>query len=114
MVGREYVAGWIKRGPSGVIGTNKADAMESVEQLLADLPAISAARDERDDAAATPGAVEAFLEAKGVSFVTFDDWLLLDKFETERGKQEGRPRIKVVQREEMLARVGLEPVDAPS
>ncbi len=114
VVDREYVAGWIKRGPSGVIGTNKADAMESVEQLLTDLPAISAARNERDDEAATPGAVEAFLEAKGVSFVTFDDWLLLDKFETERGKLEGRPRIKVVRREEMLVRVGLEPADAPS
>ena len=58
----EYVAGWIKRGPSGVIGTNKADAMESVKRLLEDVPSLKPVSDH----AASPKAVEEILAAKQV------------------------------------------------
>ena len=93
----EYVAGWIKRGPSGVIGTNKADATETVESLLADdLPRI-------DADAARPEAVTALLASRGVSFVSFRDWLALDRLELQRGEREGRPRVKIARLEEMLA-----------
>jgi ferredoxin--NADP+ reductase len=95
----EYVAGWIKRGPTGVIGTNKADAAESIKQLAADVDALNYVADD----AATPAAVDALLEARGAQVVRFADWLALDKFETERGQASGRPRVKVAKLEEMLA-----------
>lgn len=67
---REYVAGWIKRGPTGVVGTNKSDATETVRVLLADLGALDHDR---------PGQrIESLLEARGVPVVTYADWLNLD------------------------------------
>ncbi|MBB6097262.1 ferredoxin--NADP+ reductase [Deinobacterium chartae] len=94
----EYVAGWIKRGPSGVIGTNKACAVDTIKLLLADAPALPRVT----DADADPLAVDALLRARGVDYVSFDDWLELDRFETEVGSAQGRPRVKVSRREEML------------
>ena len=92
----EYVAGWIKRGPSGVIGTNKADAVETVESLLGDrLPEI-------DSAAARPEAVTELLRSRGVPYVDFDAWLELDRHELQLGEQQGRPRVKVTTRDRML------------
>ncbi|WP_433173844.1 FAD-dependent oxidoreductase [Actinoallomurus sp. CA-150999] len=64
----EYVAGWLKRGPTGVIGTNKADAAETVRALLADL----------DGRAREHPSIEALLEARNVRAVTYDDWLGID------------------------------------
>jgi ferredoxin--NADP+ reductase len=93
-----YVAGWIKRGPSGVIGTNKADAMKTVEALLADpLPEPTHASDD---------AVPALLRDRDVRWVDFDGWLRLDAAETELGAPSGRPRVKVVSVDEMLRRAG--------
>ena len=97
----EYVAGWIKRGPSGVIGTNKADAMESVRLLLEDVPALEPVSEH----AASPRAVEGILASKQVPFVTFEDWLEIDKLETQAGAAQGRPRVKITQVERMVARV---------
>ncbi len=92
----EYVAGWIKRGPTGVIGTNKADAMETVASLLGDeLPSIDAAE-------ASPDAVDRLLQERGVHPFDFERWLALDKHEQEAGKAAGRPRVKVTALEEML------------
>jgi ferredoxin--NADP+ reductase len=64
VVAGEYVAGWIKRGPTGVIGTNKADAAESVRALLEDAPTLARVA----EADRVPGAIEAYLTAKGVHF----------------------------------------------
>ena len=90
------MAGWIKRGPTGVIGTNKADAMETVETLLADeLPSIGASE-------ASPAAVDQLLHQRGVRPFGFEQWLALDKYEQETGKAAGRPRVKVTDLEEML------------
>ncbi len=97
----EYVAGWIKRGPTGVIGTNKADAAESVRCLLEDAPTLSRVAEE--DVA--PEAVEHYLEAKGVEFFPFEHWLELDSHELEAGKAQGRPRVKVTRIEDMLRRI---------
>ncbi|MEJ2666139.1 MAG: FAD-dependent oxidoreductase [Deinococcales bacterium] len=92
----EYVAGWIKRGPTGVIGTNKADAIETVEQLLADeLPAVSA-----EDASAA--AIDQLLRTRGVRAFDFEHWMALDKHEQEAGKASGRPRVKVTAVDDML------------
>ena len=96
----EYVAGWIKRGPSGVIGTNKADAMESVKRLLEDVASLKPVPDH----AASPQAVEEILAAKQVPFVTFEHWREIDRLETEAGAAQGRPRVKITAVEKMLER----------
>ena len=91
-----YCAGWIKRGPSGVIGTNKKDAAETVELLLAD--ALSGAL-ERTAA----GSVDALLEERGVEVVTYAGWEAIDRVERSRGAEQGRPRVKLGSWDELLA-----------
>ncbi|GGJ40630.1 FAD-dependent oxidoreductase [Deinococcus roseus] len=95
----EYTAGWIKRGPSGVVGTNKACAVDSVNLFLEDAATLPKA----DDANATPEAVDALLAARGARVVTFQDWLELDRHETEKGKAQGRPRVKFATVQDMLS-----------
>jgi len=97
----EFVAGWIKRGPSGVIGTNKADAMETVRTLLS-------AR-LREPARPSPEAVDSLLESRGVRAVSYDEWCRLDELEVRLGEPQGRPRVKFTRLEEMLER--LQPVE---
>jgi len=92
-----YVAGWIKRGPSGVIGTNKPDSYETVASLLADLPKLEPCEVPDSDA------LEGLLEAAGVHVVSFDDWRKLDAAEIARGKSQGKPREKFTTVEEMIA-----------
>jgi ferredoxin--NADP+ reductase len=89
-----YVVGWAKRGPTGLIGTNKGDSQATVDRMLEDLPSIEPAADSGD--------VAALLEHRRVRFVTFDDWKLLDAVETERGAARGRVREKIVEPEAML------------
>jgi ferredoxin--NADP+ reductase len=91
-----YVAGWIKRGPTGVIGTNKSDANETVRTLLDDAPKLSDP-DEPD-----PAAVPALLERRGVRYLRWDEWLVLDKYELIEGEKAGRARLKVCTVDEML------------
>ena len=97
-----YTAGWIKRGPSGVIGTNKKDALETVTHLLADVES-QALLDPENPA---PVAVEDLLAERGVRFVSFEDWQAIDQAEVGRGEPHGRPRVKFVRVEEMLGTVG--------
>ncbi|GGB69857.1 MULTISPECIES: FAD-dependent oxidoreductase [Deinococcus] len=100
VVGRvgEYTAGWIKRGPSGVVGTNRKDATDTVAHLLAD------AKDGKLPGAAHPTreAVDALLRGKGVQVYSFHDWQVLDAHELAEGQAQGRPRAKVVHRDLML------------
>ncbi|WP_369409097.1 FAD-dependent oxidoreductase [Deinococcus arboris] len=94
----EYTAGWIKRGPSGVVGTNRKDATDTVAHLLADAKAGALP----GAAQSTREAVDALLASKGVHVYTFADWQVLDAHELAEGKTLGRPRAKVVHREAML------------
>ncbi len=86
-----YCAGWIKRGPTGVIGTNKKDATETIELLLEDARAGLLAR---GDAAATAESVEELLASRGVEYVSYAGWEAIDAAERARGEPQGRPRIK--------------------
>jgi ferredoxin--NADP+ reductase len=97
-----YTAGWIKRGPSGVIGTNKKDALETVKNLFEDVEAQKLLSPEKPD----PGAVEDLLRERGVRYVSFEDWQAIDQAEVGRGEPHGRPRVKFVRVEEMLETLG--------
>ena len=97
-----YAAGWIKRGPSGVIGTNKKDALETVRHLLADVDSQTLLEPQTPE----PAAVEELLVGRGVRFVSFEDWQAIDQAEVGRGEPHGRPRVKFVRVEEMLDALG--------
>ncbi|MGH3687225.1 MAG: FAD-dependent oxidoreductase [Pseudonocardiaceae bacterium] len=88
----EYVVGWIKRGPTGVIGTNKGDAKETVEQLLHDLDTLPRAPHRE------PDAITDRLAQLGVGVVTWAGWEAIDAAEQALGAAAGRTRIKIADR----------------
>jgi ferredoxin--NADP+ reductase len=94
-----YCAGWIKRGPTGVIGTNKKDATETVELLLGD---IAAGRVEHKPEA-TAAAIDALLAERGVRVVEYAGWSAIDEAERAAGEKGGRPRVKLCSWDELLA-----------
>lgn len=95
----EYVVGWAKRGPSGLIGNNKPDSAATVESMLADLETLPGISDDRRD----PSQIEAFLREREVDYVTYKDWKILDQYEIACGAPQGRPRVKLTTVPEMLA-----------
>ena len=92
-----YCAGWIKRGPSGVIGTNKKDATETVEKLLED--ARAGVLPPRDD----EGSFEELLAERDVEAVLYVGWEAIDATERASGEPQGRPRVKLGTWDELLA-----------
>jgi ferredoxin--NADP+ reductase len=94
----EYAVGWIKRGPSGVIGTNKKDAQETVDALLADVARGALLNPADPD----PAAIEELLRARVPQLVSHEGWLEIDRHEQGRGEPQGRPRVKLTRIEEML------------
>lgn len=90
-----YTGGWIKRGPSGVIGTNKPDAVETVECMLEDLSM---------GKHFTPGPsdISDLLKTRQAAIFSYEDWLALDAIETEKGEKQGRPRVKFTSCDEMI------------
>lgn len=97
-----YTAGWIKRGPSGVIGTNKKDAQETVTHLLEDV----AAGRVLEPASPDPDSIETVLKERGTHYVSFSGWQKIDSEEVGRGEPHGRPRVKFVKVDEMLEHAG--------
>src|SRR5919197_203459 len=94
----EYAVGWIKRGPTGIIGTNKRDAQETVNSLLADLDEGrlgTPAESDRDT-------LEALLAERQPDAVSYAGWQAVDRIEREAGEPHGRPRIKLCSFEELL------------
>ncbi|MEU7029560.1 FAD-dependent oxidoreductase [Streptomyces sp. NPDC014779] len=99
-----YVTGWIRRGPVGLIGHTKGDANETVANLL---------DDHANGRLLTPEspeeeAVVSFLEGKGVTYTTWEGWYRLDAAEKALGEAQGRERVKIVEREEMLRASGVD------
>ncbi|MFT3901188.1 MAG: FAD-dependent oxidoreductase [Gordonia sp. (in: high G+C Gram-positive bacteria)] len=94
-----YTTGWVKRGPVGLIGHTKGDANETVDCIVDDMKndKLGSPADTSEDA------VIALLEERSIPFTTWDGWYRLDEHERALGAAEGRERIKVVEREEMLA-----------
>jgi ferredoxin--NADP+ reductase len=100
VVAGEYVVGWAKRGPSGLVGTNRADSVLTVQAMLADL------KDGKLAERAVDASLEAtpkFLSAKGVKAVSFAQWKELDKLELANGAKAGKIREKFTRVEEMLS-----------
>jgi len=98
----EYTAGWIKRGPTGVIGTNKPDAAETVECMFEDLARGAVLEPAHPEAAEA----DTLVRQRQPSFVSYNDWLKLDALEVAHGRAQGRPRVKLTSVEEMLAALG--------
>jgi ferredoxin--NADP+ reductase len=98
----EYTAGWIKRGPTGVIGTNKPDAAETVAAMREDAAAGAVLAPAEPD----PEAAAALVRARQPAHVTYADWRRLDELETARGRAQGRPRVKFTRVADMLAALG--------
>jgi ferredoxin--NADP+ reductase len=94
-----YVSGWIKRGPTGVIGTNKPDAAETVKAMLEDAARVACLSPDAPE----PAAAEAIIRARCPTFLSYSDWRRIDELETERGKPAGRPRVKFTSAEEAEA-----------
>ncbi|MEV8531463.1 FAD-dependent oxidoreductase [Streptomyces sp. NPDC051211] len=97
-----YVTGWIRRGPIGLIGHTKGDANETVANLLDD----HANGRLLVPSAPAPEAVDAFLAERGVRHTTWEGWYRLDEAEKALGEPQGRERVKIVEREEMLKASG--------
>jgi ferredoxin--NADP+ reductase len=95
----EYVVGWAKRGPTGLIGNNKPDSAATVEAMLADLPNLQGIRDDLRDLSR----IVAYLHERDIDYVTYQDWKMLDQYEVASGSRQGRPRVKVTTVPNMMA-----------
>ena len=105
----QYTAGWIKRGPTGVIGTNKPDAAETVENMLADARqglTLSPSHGTAEEA-------DILVHLRQPCTISYADWQRLDALELSRGKEQGRPRIKFTRIDEMLEALDLKPESEP-
>jgi ferredoxin/flavodoxin---NADP+ reductase len=100
----EYVVGWIKRGPSGVIGTNKKDAADTVARIVEDAEADRLGRPEAGQA--TAEAVEEWLTERMPGHITWEGWEMIDAHESRLGEPLGRPRVKLVALEELIRAAG--------
>jgi ferredoxin--NADP+ reductase len=93
---REYVTGWIKRGPTGVIGTNRKDAQQTVQALLSDL----GLRPDRSEAEIS--AIAEWVARRCPEAVTETSWRAIDRHEVEAGRSSGRPRVKLCTMAELI------------
>jgi ferredoxin--NADP+ reductase len=95
----EYVVGWIKRGPSGVIGTNKKDSADTVTRIVQD--AEGGTLPTPEPTLSDPGAIESWLTDAAPEHVTWEGWEMIDAAETAAGGPSGRPRVKLVRLAEL-------------
>jgi len=101
-VERTYCAGWIKRGPTGIIGTNKKDATDTVARLLEDVETGRIVHSR----AVTPEAVESLLAERDVGAVLYTGWASIDELEKAAGEKVGRPRVKLCTWDDLLEAAG--------
>ena len=94
-----YAAGWIKRGPTGVIGTNKTCAQETVRCMVEDLQAGKHFEPESNDG----NDIEKLVRDRQAEVISYQEWKEIDAVEVSRGQAENRPRVKFTDIREMLA-----------
>jgi ferredoxin--NADP+ reductase len=85
----EYVVGWAKRGPTGLIGNNKPDSAVRVEAMLVDLPHVQGIGDDLRDLSR----IVAYLRERDIDSVTYQEWKMLDQYEVASGSGQGRSRV---------------------
>jgi len=103
-----YAVGWIKRGPTGILGTNKRDAEETIACLAEDMRE-GRLRETPEDARER---IDALLAERAPGAVTADGWHAIDAHERARGREAGRPRVKLATRDELTAAAAGEPTAA--
>ncbi|MDD5385060.1 MAG: FAD-dependent oxidoreductase [Gallionella sp.] len=97
VIANEYVVGWARTGPQGLIGSHKGASAHIVEHMMVDGTELAARElPERE-------AIDSLLHQRGVQIVSFDDWKRLDDVEVARGERRGAPRDKMVDVETMLS-----------
>ncbi len=96
VVANEYVVGWARTGPQGVIGTHKGASAHVVEHMIADGAGLEARE------LPESSAIDSLLRQRGVQIVSFNDWKRLDDVEVARGERRGAPRDKITDVEAML------------
>merc|ERR1739842_79379 len=96
-----YCTGWLKRGPSGIIGTNIPDAQETVASIIKDYEGDKFERNEVDSVAAMEN-LQKLLHAKEVQFVDKNGWDNIDEYEKSKGDENGKTREKMINVEEMI------------
>jgi len=89
-----YVSGWIKRGPSGVIGTNKKDGTETAAKMIEDVEASAVLHPTDTD----PASIDALVHERQPNAISYDDWTRVDAIELAKGEESGRPRVKFTSR----------------
>jgi ferredoxin--NADP+ reductase len=92
-----YATGWIKRGPVGLIGHTKSDAIETIAQVIADKPTWW------QPSAPEEAAIVSLMESRGVQYVGWPGWLKIDAEEKRLGQEQSRERIKLVEREDFMS-----------
>lgn len=92
-----YVTGWQKRGPTGIIGSNRADSIETIESLMTDMSTF-----QNDNPKEGAESLAALLQQRDVRFINIDDWRIIDRLEIERGMVSGKPREKFAEVDEMI------------
>ncbi len=97
----QYVVGWAKRGPSGLIGTNSPDSIATVKKMIEDIDGVAAP----PDPAREPGAIVELLRERSIDFVSFDDWNRLDEDEVRLGAERGKVREKYTDVDSMMTAV---------
>jgi ferredoxin/flavodoxin---NADP+ reductase len=97
-----YAVGWIKRGPTGILGTNKRDAEETVRCLVEDLRAGALTAPPNP----APEQIDALLAERKRDLVTVEGWRAIEERELDRGRSEERPRVKLASRDELLGAAG--------
>jgi ferredoxin--NADP+ reductase len=97
-----YVSGWIKRQPVGIIGTNKPDAAETVASMLEDVAEGNLLTPVHSDGLG----VEPMVRDRQPAYMSFEEWKQIDAIEKQNGESQGRPRVKITSRSEMLTLLG--------
>ena len=97
----QYVVGWAKRGPTGLIGTNSPDSTATVKKMIEDIDGMTAPA----DSARAPERIVELLRERGVDFVSFDDWTMLDEDEVRLGEAQSKVREKYTTLASMMAAI---------
>jgi ferredoxin--NADP+ reductase len=97
----EYVVGWVRRGATGILGTNRSDALDAIESLRADVPVLLGRRQ------GDPQGIDDLLVERGIEPIDVSRWIAIREREASHGERHGRATVKIVDLAELLEAAGL-------